>query len=281
MVTTHEPSAGVGCRCTISTIGSVVAHGGTSSSPGGRASSSRSVGCKKRRAFPDWRALLKLVREAERLLERPAARMQRLRRLDRQCRRDAAAAQHLAQREHLHLEAHLQRALRECRASDEGVAKLGGERRVQPDGRRLVVERLQAPLLLPRHVRPSSSASSSAARSACSLTRTFSSSQHSLACTERYLTSSRRSAAPSPSPPAAPSLRCPAGRHPPPRWPRGPPPRSPPPGRAPPGRVRPAVNHELFAWPLRRAATAGTGGAHHRRRRRRHRPWPPPPPRGS
>ena len=78
------------------------------------------------------------------LLEGAARRVECGERRVGQLRADAAAAQHPAQRERLHLERDRQAARVEARAGDEGVAKLGGEGRVEPDRRRVRVQRLLA-----------------------------------------------------------------------------------------------------------------------------------------
>ena len=56
----------------------------------------------------------------------------------------ASLGDHSLQSEHDHLQGDVQRARLQARASDEGVAKLGGEGRVEPDRRRVRVQRLLA-----------------------------------------------------------------------------------------------------------------------------------------
>ena len=54
---------------------------------------------------------------------------------------------HALQAQDEHLERDVQRAALECRARDEGIGELAGKGRVQPDRRRLGVQRREAELL--------------------------------------------------------------------------------------------------------------------------------------
>ncbi len=94
-----------------------------------------------------------LVRQNLRVVEHRARRVERRALGVRQRRGGPLLGEHLLQREDEDLERDRERAALEARARHEGVAELGGEGGVQPDGRRLGVERREAEALRARLLR--------------------------------------------------------------------------------------------------------------------------------